>query len=500
MATTTAVPPAGPQVVKRSHGGARAGSGREPKPETVEKRAKVAEATSEEAISSWEWLDAVPKANWGTKLICYAHRTKPLIDLGSGKPVAIEIIAHPFDLTYILKTHGSGGYRFDVSVIPEDGSKQHRIKQFYETVFDMRFPPRIPFGTWLDDARNKDWEWARPALLEEAQRATAAAPAAEQQSPAQTLVDYLDVATKVKELSGGNENPGIASLVFKMLESSQEALRAYQDPTKQAATLKSMIELFGGGQKKEDSSLLLILELMKEQNRDLREELKAMRAQTPTNPLDGVKPVLELLSTLGVNLGGGGGGGRVNTADTVVSTVGDVLSKVIDKASDLAPQIVGAYQHGKNVELQIAREGLKTGKKPWEFQPATTTTPAPAGPPPPAPAPVSEGPMTYQTLFVKYQALFNEVYPRLIDCFNNETGDDFRDWLIDRKGGDLWAAFKKDATPELLTQMTQAHPGLKPQWQPEDKVLIFFSQMMDDEEEDDDVEEPPVIKQPEVVK
>src|SRR5580698_1968035 len=108
MATTTTAPPAGPQVVKDGRGGARPGSGRTPKPETVEKRQKIATATTEEAQTTWEWIAAVPKANWQNKLICYLHRTAPIIDLGSGKSSAIEIIAHPFDLTYILKTHGSG--------------------------------------------------------------------------------------------------------------------------------------------------------------------------------------------------------------------------------------------------------------------------------------------------------------------------------------------------------------------------------------------------------
>ena len=89
----------------------------------------------------------------------------------------------------------------------------------------------------------------------------------------------------------------------------------------------------------------------------------------------------------------------------------------------------------------------------------------------------------------KWGNLIREIFPQLQDFFRNQTGDDFRDWFLDRKGGDLWASFKKDATPELLTALTQMAPELKAVFTPEDKVLLFFANMLDDEEEEDDDEE-----------
>ena len=498
MATTTVDPPAGPQVVKDGRGGARPGSGRRPKPETVEKRARVVAATQESGPSTWEWLDSVPKANWQDKLICYLWRTAPIIDLGTGKAASIERITHPFDLTYILKTHGSGGYRFDISEIPPDGSKQTRVRQFYENIFDVRYPPRIPFGTWVDDPRNTDWAWARPALMEEAAKQTPSAA----QTPAEALVDYLDVATKVKELSGGNDNPSLTSVVIKMLENSQTALRDYQDPTKQMATLKMLTEFAGGG-KKEDGSMALVVEILREELRSVREDLRAQRAQIPADPLQAsmgmIKGVADLLGGFGVNIGGGGGG-HMKTGDVIASTVGDIVTKIVDKAADLGPAIIGAYQFGKQKELEIAIHGQKpaANPRPWEFQPGApppAATPAPISTAPPAappPAPLPTGPMTPQLLFAKWGNLIREIFPQLQDSFKHESGDDFRDWFLDRKGADLWAAFKKDATPELLTQLTQMAPDLKVIFTPEDKVLLFFANMLDDEEEEEDDEEPPL--------
>ena len=497
MATTTVEPPAGPRVVKDGRGGARPGSGRPPTPETVEKRARVVAATQESGLSTWEWLDSVPKANWQDKLICYLWRTAPIIDLGSGKAASIERITHPFDLTYILKTHGSGGYRFDISEIPPDGSKQTRVRQFYENIFDVRFPPRIPYGTWVDDPRNADWAWAKPVLMEEAQRA---AQPQEVQTPAQTLVDYLDVANKVKELSG-NDDPSLSGVVIRMLENSQTALRDYQDPVKQVATLKSLMEFAGAG-KKEDSGMSLVVEILREELRSVREDLRAQRAQTPADPLQAsmgmIKGVADLLGGFGVNIGGGGG--HMKTGDVIASTVGDVITKVIEKAADLGPAIIGAYQFGKQKELEIAIHGQKpaANPRPWEFQPGApppAATPAPISTAPPAappPAPLPTGPMTPQLLFAKWGNLIREIFPQLQDSFKHESGDDFRDWFLDRKGADLWAAFKKDATPELLTQLTQMAPDLKVIFTPEDKVLLFFANMLDDEEEEEDDEEPPL--------
>lgn len=499
MATTTAEPPAGLHTVPPN---GKRPVGRPPKAASNGTPPPLIQSGDDESF--WEWLDQIPKDQW-QYLICYLWRTAPILDLsGGGKPVTVEKIVHAFDSQYILKTHGSGGYRFDISQIPPDGSKQKRIRQSYQMLIDQRYPPKLSYGTWIDDARNADWAWAKPALAEEAARlATGGAPQSQQaQTPAEALVDYLDVANKVKELSGGNENPSLVTAVMKMLEGSQAALRDYQDPVKQMATLKSLME-FAGGAKKEDSSLILILEMMKEQNRDLREELKSMRAQTPTNPLDGVKPVLELLATLGVNLGGGGGAvGKSSMGDTLVATAGDVLTKVIDKASDLAPALIGAYQFGKQKDLEIAAQAQRTGaqQRPWEWpgnkSPATVGNPAVAQQTAPV---VPEGPMTPQTFFVRYKELFNEIYPHLLDCYNKRDGYDFQDWFIEGKGLDLWNQIKKDATPELLTQLTQMHPQLKPAWQPEEKVLIFFSQMLDDEGDEDDDEDVPVA-QPEVVK
>ena len=493
MATTTVDPPAGPRAVPQTQKtplGRPRNDGKPPG--SVPKSVKASITGDDESF--WEEMDSTPKDAWNQR-ICYLWRTSPILDLsGGGKPVTIEKIVHPFDATYILNTHGSGGYRFDISEIPKDGSKQKRIRQSYQMLLDQRYPPKIAYGTWLDDPRNSEWAWAKPALLEEAQRI--AAPQAAQ-TPAEALVDYLDVATKVKELTGGNDDASLSKIVVTMLQNSQTALRDYQDPAKQMATLKAMIEMAGGASKSEDSSTTaMLLKMLIDQNKDLRQEIRESR-QNPSDPFEAFSKVLNLVTGLGVNIGGNGGG-PVHRGDVIASTVGDIVTKVVDKAADLAPAIIQAYQFGKQADLQIAQHGQQkaANPRPWEFQAnaapiATAPPPAPPLAPPPvaAPAPIPTGPMTPQLLFQKWGNLIREIFPQLQDFFRNQTGDDFRDWFLDRKGGDLWASFKKDATPELLTALTQMAPELKAVFTPEDKVLLFFANMLDDEEEEDDDEE-----------
>jgi hypothetical protein len=493
MATTTVEPPAGPQVVKR-------GPGRPPKEQNG---AAPPTAIHEDGPSTWEWVESVPKGNWQDKLICYLWRTAPIIDLGSGKPSSIERIAHPFDLTYILKTHGSGGYRFDISEIPPDGGKQRRIKQFYENVFDQRFPPRIPLGSWVDDPRNADWQWAKPMLVDEAARMSAPQQA-EQQTPAQTLVDYLDVANKVKELSGGQENPGLATVVIKMLENSNAALRDYQDPSKQIATLRSLMEFAGarGGNHEDASTTAMLLKMLIDQNKDLRDELRESRQNGSIDPLksglETVRSVLELVTGLGGGIPGLGGGGRDNG---VASIIGDITTKVIEKGVEIAPAIIQAYQFGKVKDLEIAAmQQRQQADKPWQMPPPTPTPAAVAAPvavpQPTAPAPppaTPAGPMTAPLLFNKHGAAIGRHIQAIIDHFKNKDGLELQDYIVEREGLNWWNEFKTDATPELLLEGVTSHPQLKMIFTPQDKVLLFFSDLLSEDDGDDAEEEEPPI-------
>ena len=514
MATSTVDPPAGPRAVHVPQDQPQRLPPRGPQQETrpvgrPRKDGYPAGSAPAPPIAPngpddtfWEELDAISKDAWQGNLICYLHRTGPILDLsGGGKAVAIEKITHPFDLAYIVNTHGSGGYRFDISQIPKDGSKQRRIRQSYQTIIDQRYPPKISYGTWIDDARNAEWAWAKPALLEEAQRV--AAPA-QGQSAMDGVVDALDVVAKIQEISGGKADPSMNGVVLQMLQNNQEALRAYQDPVKQMSTLKALMEMAGGG-KQQDSGMSLVVEILRDEVRALRADLQSARAVPQVDPFTSsmgtVRGVLEMLSGLGVSVGGVA---KVAAGSGVAEVVGDVVNKVFDKLADATPLIVEGWKHAKDRELQIAMQGGQPGtpqaqpnRRPWEFDPnakpvaAAAPQPAPAAAPP-SPPPVDQ-PMaqTPQGLLGKYGTLIRDILPALEDHFKNEDGSTFRNWFIDRKGHDLWIAFSVDATPELLRDLTQMLPVQRRAiYQPPEKVLAFFVEMLTGDDDED--EEPPI--------
>jgi hypothetical protein len=91
----------------------------------------------------------------------------------------------------------------------------------------------------------------------------------------------------------------------------------------------------------------------------------------------------------------------------------------------------------------------------------------------------------------KHGALFASVAPAMVDKYQHETGYDFRDWLCDRKGKEVWMTLKADIElPERLVALTQMHPTLRQQLRPEPKLFQFMKEVLTDFG-DEDVEPEP---------
>jgi len=480
MAVTT-IDNSAPETPKRKHvatgqkppGGARPGAGH---PVTNGNGSKSSTEPAPLGEGSfWEWTDNLPREAWSQNLIAYLWRCGPLIDTGNGKPTSIAKLSQAFDVNFILENYGSGLYRIDVcETPPAPGQKGKCIRRSYENVLDMKYPPKIPMGTWIDDPRNASWQWCKPDLEAEAESRKAQPP---QQS--NTLGDLLDIQLKLKELNGDKPDNSMTAVLVQLLSN--------QDPTKQLELTRAMMEMAdskrsSGG----ETAMALVVQILREQLQSVQEDLRAMRSAGPPDPFSGVKPVLELLSNLGVNIGGAAP--RSNPGDTLATTLGDIATKVIDKGADLAPLIIQAYQFGKQKDLEIAVHGKKeppqtNPDRPWEFK-ANAVAP-PEQQQQPAPAEVVQSipqPMTPQGLYLKYKGLIQSIFPFLQDHFKRTNGDEFREWFIESKGTDTWSAFKKDATPELLIQLIGMTPqNIKDVFAPPEAVQAFFHDMLDEE-------------------
>lgn len=289
--------------------------------------------------------------------------------------------------------------------------------------------------------------------------------------------EFLDMQIKMKELNGGDANASLLPVILQAL-----------DPAKQIALIKQLTEMSGGNQKPAtDPVMVMFIQMMMDDRKAAREEAKELRAQqtAAVDPLASFKSFAGVLQEFGVNIGGHA---KANPGDTIAATIGDIVSKVVDKASDLAPAIMQAVTQSKAMDLRKAEIELQRGNAP-QPQPAAQpwalpnpNAPQVAAGPQLVQPPADDQPMTAQLLFVKYAALMNRVGAILIDHFANSSGDDFREWLITREGLNVWNAFCRDATPELLTEMVTTHPQLKGIFTPPEKVAEFFTHMLDDSE------------------
>lgn len=481
MATTTptetgiqAVPPLSKAEPKPKHAG-----GRPPKP--------VPPPPSAETGSFWQWLDEIPKDDW-QHLFVYVWRTGPIVDLsGGGKPITVEKIAQPFDQNYIFKTHGSGGYRFDVCHSNPEATDKRRLRQHYDLLLDLRYPPRVPIGDWVDDPRNKNWEWAKPQLEADAQQRTLKAAEAingpaEPQSKTEELGAMLDLVQKLSPKADGNQ-----AILIELMKQN--------DPSKFIDMYEKIASKVNPPANKEESSITMLL--MAHMLKQLETKAEPAAARDPlaeaTNLMQGVKGLME---AAGVNQNPGAPA-KMDTTALVVQGVGDVIGKAFDQFGPYVPQILQVMQHSKDRDLQIAQVNAAKGmnpSRPWEFQ-GTAANPA-VQPPPitaPAPAPHPENaPMTPMVFFSKHKALLDEMFPHFRDWFNNEDGYYVADWIIDRKGRDSYNAVRKDATVSMLMQITGAVPELNAIFQPKPDAELFFTELLCDPDarppEEDEVE------------
>lgn len=500
MATTTLPPDtenvAGPQVVKP--GGKDKNIGGRPRKWAKVPISKKTSEVSEETF--WEWLDKLPKDGWANRYICYVWRTAPIIDLsGGGKAITIEKIARPFDSQDILRTHGSGGYKFDVCERNADGTEQKRIRQSYETIIDMRYPPRVSLGDWVDHPQNKNWSWAIPELqaaeTERSKRANPVAP--EPVSAAAQIKESLELANIV---NGGNKDESINAAIVKLISE-------ISDPNRQFMMLKILKEMqpVDSGASKND----LMVEILREELRAMREELREARNSKPASDdlaATLLKTVLGRVMEGGDIFGGGGSPAKADLGSTIAAGISDVLGKVVEKGTEVLPGVLATIQHVKDRDLQIAQVAQSrqmNPERPWEFQgrtqpavqPAVQPQPQPATPQPSQPTtPMPPAiPQPIQAFLAKYQIPLTKHMASIMHTFQNTDGYDMLETLLEREGRDFLDQFQKDASVDLLWQLTQLNANLKAVFQPEGKARQYFTELLTNPDEipegDDDDEE-----------
>lgn len=426
-----------------------------------------------DAGSNAEWLDSTTEDDWAKHLICYCWRCEPITDRkAGGAPTSVDKLTRKFDYKEILKLHGSGRYRFDVSYRPPNGGKQTRVRQWYETIFDMSHPPKLPLGDWIEDPRNKDWAWAKTDL-EAAERlrvlhAQGVTPAAPSQSKTEELGELLTIAEKLNPKDNGNQ-----AILLKLLEQSGPANML--DMAGKLAYLRQP-------EKNGDSqiTLLLLEHLLKREN----PPPPADPIETTSKLLTGMKGIFEGMGVM--NNGASAAPVKMDTTGLVVQGASDILSKAIEQFGPYVPAAIDLFRHIKDRDLQIAQVSAQRGMnpaQPWQFQggpnqPTVPQTPAPIAAP--QPAPVEGAPMTPMVFLSKHKPLLDEMYPLFKHWFDDQNGYYVADWIIDHKGRDAYDAVRKDASVDMLMVIVANVPQLNVIFQPPQDAREFFTELLCD--------------------
>jgi hypothetical protein len=464
----------------------------------------------------WIWLSTFD-STWWEQSIAYLWRCEPLTDRrNGGKPTHVEKYARSFDIDTIMKAHGSGRYRLDVCRIDASGKGSTRIRQSYFTILNMDYPPKVPYGDWLNDPGNEAWKWAGPKLHAQQQPDTQPGAAHPQAAAAASAMDpshLIDAVFRGVEMYRGekDDNQELANQIVDLVKDNQEKMAALMDPRSQLATMKDLLALVAP---KADGSSDKLFDFLREELRETRKEMTRLReAQAkPTSILEQIRELGPAIKEFQTMFGGGGskssGTDWGGVIEGVFDKIGPYLPAIVDSMTRPAPTPRPAATAQTTIAAEPAAAAFPSATAPHGATPA----PAPAA----SSAPVVDLPpgvsadqvkaeeVKLQAIVSKFGKPFAESAPILVDYVKNQmTGFDFRDWFISRKGMETWTALKQEAEGQgaRLVAITQMHPWLKSQLQPSAELLKFMNefftnigeenaQMPPDEDDEDDEETP----------
>lgn len=425
------------------------------------------------------------------------------------KPTSCGQFGSKFDFDDVLKTMGSGVYRFDVvqnppgGIWPDGSTKGKRVRQGFATIINPEYPPNIPLGDWTEDARNADWMWAVPML--EAKFAQYEPDDDEDdddegpmhQTPDEMLATIKKGVDMFRPSDQGNNV--LAAQIVDLVKDNQSQMRDLLNPAKQFETMQRLMTLVTP---KPDTSANLIVEILRDQLNAARTEMIEMRkeireAGQSKSLVEQLRDIIPAIQDLAPILGLGG---RARAPEG--TNWGEVALGVADKLSPVLTAIV---------EKQM--QGPPPAPAPREFQPAAprptgphgstpepSATPNPraaAAPPPPAmsaePLPpgvtqaqVDAEQQKLNAIVRKHGSLFATVASTMVDKYKHETGYDFRDWLVARKGQELWLTLKNDVEePARLVALTQMSAMLRQQLTVEPKLFQFMKEFLTNVGEED---------------
>jgi hypothetical protein len=165
--------------------------GPEPNPDLPPKK-------TPKVMTFFERMESIAPEDWGTRAKVRLYRLAPIIDRLRGSEVKF-IMAYQELVTEekIKQEWGSGRYRLYLNFKMPQGAKEKELDQVDIDILDMKYPPVVPPGEWMDDPRNKMWAWGRrdaPPLPGQQPQQPASA-----MDPMGALNTFMDIQDRIEE-------------------------------------------------------------------------------------------------------------------------------------------------------------------------------------------------------------------------------------------------------------------------------------------------------------
>jgi hypothetical protein len=116
----------------------------------------------------FESMARIQKEDWGTRASVYAYRAEPMIDrTRTGDAKYIQQYAGPVTEDRLMEDHGSGRYKLMLNFKKPGADQGDEVDSGFVEILNMKFPPKIPEGHWVDDPKNIKWAWAKQYFQKE---------------------------------------------------------------------------------------------------------------------------------------------------------------------------------------------------------------------------------------------------------------------------------------------------------------------------------------------
>ena len=412
------------------------------------------------SLTFFEKLKRLHPDDWGTRANIYLYRLEPITDRlkGGNSFVFVQKYDEPIDQDKVISDQGSGKYR---AVLTFKKSGENGADQVDNTVFEIlntNFPPKIPPGEWVNDARNKKWAWAAPP--------SAMAPPNGQQpaTPFDDTVEkfrlFRDITNDLKEEARVQNPPPAAPAVdpyTTAMGMAKDLLQMRSD--------NPMVDVL----RDELKEMRLEMRAERERSQKLQDELRSKESQ-PAKPgllgLGGISELVAEAQKIGLIPEGGLKSlwGKAEGALQAVSRsrmtgteefLQPILVQFAEAAKPVIPMLVHRWMQPQQQPQQPQQPGAAALPQAQPQQPAANGTPpaATAAPAPDAPR------------FDQQQALafFSNFAQSFVKFFQDEqTGGDFAAYIHEGYGADWegvkWLWLKTQVPTERIVDGFKATP------------------------------------------